>query len=413
MTQISLFDQKSQYTASFEKALSQLNEAQRQAVEKTDGAVLVIAGPGTGKTQLLAARIGFILENTDAKASNILALTFTDAGAVAMRKRLLTFIGPEAYNVAIYTFHAFCTKVIQEHIEYFGGYYDLQAVSELEQVEIIQTIIDEFPDDHYLKRFTGNRYYERRPLMALFSTVKQEGWDVEELTTFCKEQIKWVNDPTNVDFQYKRKSGSNQKGDQNIAKVKKAEKPLKKLIAGIQEFSNYKRLMAARERFDYNDMILWVIERFQEKPELLLEYQERYQYILVDEYQDTNGSQNQLLNLLASYWEDPNLFVVGDDDQSIYRFQGANMNNIKEFVDKYNPDVVMLENNYRSSQVILDSATQLIRNNEKRLVHEFEGQVTKNLVESRPNQDLQVSPRIRVFPNQAQGKVFRKQRRPT
>ncbi|GLR17710.1 ATP-dependent helicase [Portibacter lacus] len=399
-------DPKSIYQSNFKKALATLNNAQRAAVQQTDGAVLVIAGPGTGKTQLLAARIGYILQETDTNPANILALTFTDAGAVAMRKRLLQFIGPEAYNVSIYTFHAFCSKIIQENIEFFGGFYDLQAVSELEQVEILKKIIDDFSPDHVLKRFKGNIYYERKPLLDLFSTIKQEGWDVQELIHFCEGEIEKINDPDNIDFQYKRASGKNAKGDQNWNKIRLAEGKLKKLIAGLNEFKKYERLLAAKERFDYNDMILWVIQKFEEKPELLLEYQERFQYILVDEYQDTNGSQNKLINLLASFWEDPNLFVVGDDDQSIYRFQGANMDNIKEFASKYNPNVVVLENNYRSSQLILDSATKLIEYNSKRLVNEFDGQIKKALIESRNDKNIQIKPHIQVFPNHTQEEIF-------
>jgi DNA helicase-2/ATP-dependent DNA helicase PcrA len=153
-------------------------------------------------------------------------------------------------------------------------------------------------------------------------------------------------------------------------------------------------------------MILWVIEKFKELPELLMEYQERYQYILVDEYQDTNGSQNQLLDLLASYWEDPNLFAVGDDDQSIYRFQGANMDNIELFKDKYQAKVIVLENNYRSSQEILDSATSLIMNNSKRLVNTYGGDFVKNLVESRVQEaPVKIKPSIKVYPNITQEEI--------
>ena len=404
MTQTSLFDQKSHYDSTFEKALSQLNKAQKDAVQRIDGSVLVVAGPGTGKTQLLAARIGYILRESDTQATNILCLTFTDAGAVAMRQRLLSFIGPEAYNVSIYTFHAFCNKVIGENIEFFGGYYDLQAISELEQVEIIKKIIDEFPDDHQLKRFKGNLYYERKPLLDLFSTIKQEGWEPEMIKDIAEKEIeKTINDP---DLVYKRKSGKNNKGDKNWGKINKTIKPYKKLIGGVREFQKYVDLMHKAERFDFNDMILWVIERFQERPELLMEYQERYQYILVDEYQDTNGAQNQLLNLLASFWEDPNLFVVGDDDQSIYRFQGANMGNIILFKEKFKPEVIILENNYRSSQAILDKASRLIANNSERLVNTYEGEFEKQLVESRDQSNaVSEEPAIHVYPNYTQEEV--------
>ena len=122
---------KTKYDQAFDKALGMLNQQQLDAVKQTEGPIMVMAGPGTGKTQLLGVRVGYILQNTDAKAHNILCLTFTNAGAVSMRSRLLSFIGPEAYNAHIYTYHAFCHSVIQDNIEYFGGYRELQLISDI------------------------------------------------------------------------------------------------------------------------------------------------------------------------------------------------------------------------------------------------------------------------------------------
>ena len=128
---------------------------------------MVIAGPGTGKTQILAARIGKILTETDASAHEILCLTYTDAGAVAMRKRLFDFIGPEAYQVNIYTFHAFCNEIIQENLDYFGK-LNLDALSDLESAMLFRELVDDFSKDHLLKRFTGEIYYEAPHLKSLF-----------------------------------------------------------------------------------------------------------------------------------------------------------------------------------------------------------------------------------------------------
>lgn len=394
----------SEYKSTFDKALATLNESQRRAVEQVDGAVLVVAGPGTGKTQLLAARIGYILQNTDTVSGNILCLTFTDAGAVAMRKRLLQFIGPEAYNVSIYTFHAFCNKVINENIEYFGGYFDLQAITELEQVQILKRIIDEFDHDHPLKRFKGNIYYDRKNLMTLFSTIKSEGWDPKELIKDAHDEVrKAEEDPDN---RYKRNGKGYQKGDIKKNAIKKVKDRMDRLIAGVQEFEKYEKYMQEAQRFDFNDMILWVIDKFKTIPDLLLEYQEKYHYILVDEYQDTNGSQNQIIDLLTNYWEDPNVFAVGDDDQAIFRFQGANLDNIELFKEKYNPRLIVLENNYRSSQEILDSATALIQNNTKRLVNTYADEFSKTLVASRNIHDeIKADPVIRSYPNITQEEI--------
>src|SRR6201746_2929943 len=164
------------YNEKFQQALAGLNAEQLAAVNQMDGSVLVIAGPGTGKTQILAARIGKILTDTDAAPNEILCLTYTDAGAVAMRKRLFEFIGPDAYRINIYTFHAFCNEIIQENLEYFGK-LNLEPISDLESAMLFRELIDDFPNDHLLKRFTGDVYFDTPRLKGLFSTMKSEGWD--------------------------------------------------------------------------------------------------------------------------------------------------------------------------------------------------------------------------------------------
>jgi DNA helicase-2/ATP-dependent DNA helicase PcrA len=152
----------------FREEYNRLNEQQQLAVDTIEGPVMVIAGPGTGKTQILAARIGKILLETDALPENILCLTYTDAGAVAMRRRLLGFIGPDAYKVNIYTFHAFCNDIIQENLSLFEK-TSLDAISELERIELFKKLIDAFPKNHPLKRYRGDVYYEIRNLQQLFS----------------------------------------------------------------------------------------------------------------------------------------------------------------------------------------------------------------------------------------------------
>ena len=169
----------------FKKVIAGLNSAQQEAVNSIDGPVLVVAGPGTGKTQLLAARIGNILLNSDTKPGEILCLTYTDAGSIAMRQRLLKFIGPEAYKVQIFTYHAFCNTVIQENIEYFGGFRNLDMVSELDQADILQEIIDALDQDNILRRLRGDMYYEEKRMKDLFGTMKKENWS----PSFIKNHI--------------------------------------------------------------------------------------------------------------------------------------------------------------------------------------------------------------------------------
>src|SRR3954471_21523202 len=157
----------------FYEEYNRLNEQQKLAVDTIEGPVMVIAGPGTGKTQILSARIGKILLDTDTQPENILCLTYTDAGVIAMRKRLLGFIGAEAYKVNIYTFHAFCNDVIQENLSLFEK-TALDPISDLEKIELFKHLIDTFPKDHLLKRYRGDVYFEINNLRNLFSSMKRE-----------------------------------------------------------------------------------------------------------------------------------------------------------------------------------------------------------------------------------------------
>lgn len=367
-------------TTAFDKAFNQLNERQKEAVTNFDGPMMVIAGPGTGKTQLLAVRIGYILLNTDTQAHNILALTYTDAGTTAMRQRLLKFIGTDAYKVNIYTFHGFCSSVIKDNVEYFGGYSDLEALSDLETYGVFKELIDNFPNDHTLKRLSGDLYYDKKRLSNYFQNMKKEGWSEEELLSAFEEDL--INFKDNPNNRYKStKKGFYEKGDINPRLLNVYLNKVTKAKAAISEFKNYNSLLARKKRFDYADMITWVLKAFNEHPNLLADYQERFQYLLVDEYQDTNGTQNDLIFKLAAFWDQPNLFVVGDDDQAIYRFQGASIQNLTDFRQKYDPKIVVLENNYRSTQTILDESKTLIENNKERLVNQ--GGLTKDLKESR------------------------------
>jgi len=164
---------KEKLQVKFLEEYNQLNEKQRLAVDTIEGPVMVIAGPGTGKTQILASRIGKILLETDASPANILCLTYTEAGVVAMRKRLLHFIGPEAYKVNLFTFHAFCNEVIQDNLSLFEK-TSLDPISELEKIELFKNLIDSFPKNHLLKRYRGDVYFEIHNLDRLFSTMKKE-----------------------------------------------------------------------------------------------------------------------------------------------------------------------------------------------------------------------------------------------
>ncbi|MDB5153715.1 MAG: ATP-dependent helicase [Mucilaginibacter sp.] len=394
------------YNEKFQQALAQLNPEQMAAVAQMDGPVLVIAGPGTGKTQILAARIGKILSETDASAHEILCLTYTDAGAVAMRKRLFEFIGPDAYRVNIYTFHAFCNEIIQENLEYFGK-LNLEPLSDLESAILFRELIDDFPNDHVLKRFTGEVYYDVPRLKELFSTMKKEDWNKETISAAIDEYLADIH--LREGFFYKRGNATKgiKIGDPHQDKIEKARAAMAKLLSAVAEYENFDKKMKDRGRYDYDDMIIWVLKAFRENEEMLRRYQERYQYILVDEFQDTSGSQNELLKFLLNYWDTPNVFVVGDDDQSIFKFQGANMKNILDFAADYSNalKIVVLKDNYRSNQHILNISKALIGNNNERLTQQL--RLNKNLEAAHPRfNEIAVEPVIREYENPDQELVY-------
>ena len=384
----------------FLAAYSTLNEAQKKAVEEIEGPVLVIAGPGTGKTTILAIRICNILQKTQANPDNILCLTFTETGAHNMRQKLRSFMDHQAHNVGIFTFHAFCHQVIKEHPDVFGM-GDLDVVSELERQEILDKIISTFKPDNPL--FQKGRDFASTPavLNNLFNTMKKEGWTYESISKSVEEYLEAIK--TDEEFIYKINSGENKKGELKQAKYDAEVKKMERLKAGAAEFSVYQDLLTKMGRFDFEDMQQWVLEAFNKEEWLLQSYQERFQYVLVDEYQDTSGIQNELLYKLLDYWPNPNIFVVGDEDQSIYRFQGANMANIKDFYDHYSDSIqiVLLEGNYRSTQAILDCSAALINQNQERLVNYLPDLVKeKKLKASLTNRIAsKVKPQIRVYPS--------------
>ncbi|HEY0299330.1 MAG TPA: ATP-dependent DNA helicase, partial [Arachidicoccus sp.] len=360
----------------FQQAYSALNDEQKKAVDSIEGPVMVIAGPGTGKTQILSARIGNILLNTDAQPENILCLTYTDAGVVAMRKRLKSFIGADAYKVNIYTFHAFCNDIIQDNLAYFEK-TSLDPISDLESIELFKELIDGLEKGNPLKRYRGDVYFEIGALRSLFSAMKREGWTAGLIE---KKIDEFIEDIRNCDkdsqyyakYKYAKKTKDKNAGDLKPAYEELLER-MEKLHAAVHLFEKYQTLMQRRSRYDFDDMINWVLKAFSENAVLLSKYQEQYQYILVDEYQDTSGTQNALVQMLISYWEKPNVFVVGDDDQSIYRFQGANVENMIEFSSQLQNDLmtIVLTKNYRSVQPVLDLSKALIDNNRERLVNKL------------------------------------------
>jgi DNA helicase-2/ATP-dependent DNA helicase PcrA len=384
--------------AAFRAYLDRLNPAQRRAVEQTEGPVVVIAGPGTGKTQMLAARVGKILLDTDTRPQNILCLTFTDAGVNAMRQRLLELIGPEGHRVPVYTFHSFCNRVIQENLEYFGR-ATLEPVTELERIEIVRDLLVKLPPGHPLREGQKDVFQFEAHVRDLFSTMKKEGWTADFVDARIDDYLAGL--PTREEFIYQRNNKYGKKGELKTALLTAAHERMERLRAAARLFPSYLFAMEHAGRYEYEDMLLWVTRAFEQHETLLRTYQERYLYFLVDEFQDTNGAQHQLLQLLIDYWESPNVFIVGDDDQSIYEFQGARLRNLLDFYATYRGDLqtIVLEDNYRSPQRLLDRARTVIEFNRLRAVHTLDEPLTKALQARTPVGEPAAEPEVVVYEN--------------
>ena len=380
----------------FEIIYNNLNEQQRIAVDTIEGPVIVNAGPGTGKTQILAIRIGNILQQTDANPNNIICLTYTDNGAVEMRNRLLQIIGTPAYGIKIHTFHSFCNEVIQDNLSYFGK-LNLEPISDLEEIDLFNKLIDSIESDNILKRFRGEVYYEAPRLKALFSLMKKEAWNADYFNERIDAYLKEL--PAKEGFFYKRKYKEFNAGDANPNKIAAETEKMEILRAASKLYTRYNKMMAEISRYNFDDMILWVLDAFEKNKNILLDYQERFLYFLVDEFQDTSRSQNLLLQYLINYWDVPNVFVVGDADQSIFSFQDANVENIIEFEKKYTDSITKIDllNNYRSTQIILNASHKLITNNQLRTVSIENGQplISSNII----LESISAQPQIVEYPN--------------
>ncbi|PWU22708.1 hypothetical protein C5B42_05260 [Candidatus Cerribacteria bacterium 'Amazon FNV 2010 28 9'] len=335
-------------STAFQEAYSHLNPEQKLAVDTIDGPVMVIAGPGTGKTQILTVRIANILQKTDINPRNILALTFTESTATTMRNRLLSIIGEAAYYVRISTFHAFCASIIQDNPEEFPLPHESSPLTELERFEIISQIIRD-NELEVLKPINDPMYYAKSVVSSI-SQLKREGVSIERYQQLVDDEGVWLE---------------SQKEELKRTEFRKRERTYFKHKDMVVLYEQYQSMLHGMSRYDFDDMIALTDQVLSTNEELLQEYQERFQYILVDEYQDTNGAQNHVVNLLAQFWgEEANIFVVGDSNQSIYRFQGASAENVLSFVDAYpRANIITLTQNYRSTQPILDAACSLITHN--------------------------------------------------
>lgn len=414
----------------FAKKYAELNADQKRAVDTIDGPLMVIAGPGTGKTQLLSMRVANILRKTDVNANNILCLTFTESGATNMTERMALLFGPDAYRVAVHTFHSFGSEVINHNGQYFyeGAYF--HAADDLTSNEVLEEILETLPHSSPLASRMNGQFTYLNDLASGISALKKSGLAPGEVSQVLEQNLKFCDfanpilrtvfadrigkktldsamaalsqitdySETTLDFATEpplsrivceslrrainesemsgktksltswKKDWLRKNADENLVLADQLSS--EKLTEVAKIYDAYLRKMTEKSLYDFDDMILRVTHALEIFPELKYDLQEKFQYILVDEFQDTNDAQMRLLRSLTDYDSRPNIMVVGDDDQAIFRFQGADISNIQSFSQSYT-DVakVVLTENYRSAESILEVAGKVASQAEERLAN--------------------------------------------
>ncbi len=337
----------------FDELYKKLNLAQKLAVDAIEGPVFVIAGPGTGKTQILTLRIANMLRLTDTPPEAILALTFTESAVAQMRDRLSKLIGSTSARVRIHTFHGFAQMLVEHHPDNFPRIIGSQIITDVERAEMLNEIILSASVE-YLQPF-GDPLHYHAAISGAISTMKREGVTVDNLKKrIVQTEADFVAIPDAV----------HEKGS-HIGKLKGKYEKLKKQIAKTRDllimYTAYEEELSKRKRYDFDDLMLEAVSSLKKDDAFRHEVQESVFYVLADEHQDANTAQNSLLELLVEYHEHPNLFIVGDEKQAIYRFQGANLDTMHHFRDRFGQtQIIPLTDNYRSTQTILDVALSLI-----------------------------------------------------
>ena len=435
----------------YRRAFGSLNKKQLEAVEQIDGPVLVIAGPGTGKTQLISTRVGYILEKTDTPQDAILLLTFTEAGAQAMRERLSQLMGRAAYDIQINTYHAFGGEIFRRYPDYFEG-ADLTLVEELGSDNLLRDIVAKLPYSNPLK-FADNYIND---LKNFISDAKRALLSPEDIQDIAKNNLAFINQLNKsgrkildkltivskktvpvfeeliglISAQPDQKlpgevlalaryaqgeleaalEGFGQTGkttpltewkrrwlakDANGNFILDGARANQRLGAAGGIYKTYQQALVKSRRYDYDDMILRAIETLENYPGLKYSLAEQYSYIMLDEFQDTNPAQFRLVELLTDHPVHegrPNILAVGDDDQAIYAFQGAEHANMAAFVKHYKDvRIVSLEQNYRAHQELLEVGKNIAGQIPGRLQAEFKD-IDKKL--SAANDNLPEPPKI-------------------
>jgi len=445
----------------YTKAYQELNPQQKQAVDTLIGPVMVVAGPGSGKTQLLSLRVANILNTQDVLPENIICLTFTDAAAYNMRQRLASFIRKDAYKVNIHTFHSFGQSLLKDYTEYTAG-MDRIAIDDVFIAEIIGDIISTLPYNHILIPKGADRSKLIGNIAKSINYLKQAGLTPAEYISILEQNqaefdniIPIIQEFSNISFSSKKDredklikirmlaesipvSNSHnyfetygtrlqksilealeetellenkytplsqwrtkylikgRDGQKTLIDIERLDK--QKAIAEI--YQRYQEYLDENQLLDFSDMLLNALTLLKENEGLRDKLQEKYQFILVDEFQDTNEAQMQLVLSLVGDNPEPNILVVGDDDQAVYGFQGADVSHMLSFQNKFpTAQLIVLTTNYRSRQEILDISRQVITQGKDRLENRIEV-LEKKLESAKLRQDGDLA--YYEFQNQAQ-----------
>ena len=433
----------------YEQARKELNKKQLQAVDCIDGPVLVIAGPGTGKTQLLSARVANILASTDTRADNILCLTFTNKAAINMKQRIIELAGPIGAKVTASTFHSFAAEIMNIYPDYFWNAASLSVAPDTVQLDLIETIVKQLPLDNPLALKFSGQYTLLNDIRRSINLTKEAGLTPDKLRALIQANVAYIDtvEEDLVDILSQRLSAKNldelsskiselpvQAIDQYLYPLVSLSTVIINSLAEaiaqdtgsgkatytsrwksrwVQTVDGQKSMQKERERntwwlelasvyekyrsglhhrgfYDYSDMLVEVVSQLEQTPQMLADIQERYNYVLIDEFQDTTPAQLRLAHLVSNHHSaegKPNLMVVGDDDQSIFKFNGAELNNMLGFKRNYPAaKIIILTENYRSSQAILDAASKIIDQAESRLVNS-DPRLNKTLSAAKPPKD--------------------------
>lgn len=343
------------------------NSKQQQAIDILNGQVMLLAGPGTGKTFTVIHRIEKMLAD-GVEPSSILCLTFSDAAASEMRQRLIKKMGVVASAVDIYTYHSFCNDLVKTYPDKFEMTSGVKLITDAEKISIMKECIDDANLEFFVPS-RADRYFFTKNFISYVEKLKTQRVSKDEYMACIDTNPMLMPRYKELESEiYEREQAGNTKNKTRYNELEKIKTNIEKAKELWTLFELYSTKMINKNLIDFSDMINLVLTSFEEDSQFLSEVSNKYKYFLVDEYQDTNDLQNQIIFNLLDGNDEKNIFVVGDDDQIIYGFQGAKSDNIENFLTKYpNTTVICLEENNRSTQTILDFSNLIVNQDENRL----------------------------------------------